>query len=421
MARRWRGRGHGPHPAHPRNDQPQGEAVRPCLIIEPPSYEHYDYAELEALVEAIFDALPKPEAARVHRKTTRPLDTSGGRVVLPGDDLNARGDWNWILAGHYDYVKTENGTDYWMRVGSTSGARWNATTGHARDEDRFYTWSPESIFEPRVPYNKHAAYTLINFGSLSADAFRQSTKQLAAEGFGGQLPELNRAVDVTSLVKPAAPATPVLNQAVDNQQPEQAALAVQANQALPVLDHDGLPSFTTDVYTTQPWDDMGLVSMYSSVFCGGLRYINAMDEWRVWNGQRWVRDDRQLHQLGARKLATGLRDYARQAERDGNEHAKEMKAAAAKLISMGKVMSVPKMARTDTCMSSMPKDYDTHKYLVTVENGTLNVKTGQLSDFDPDLMLTKKIKAVFDPQAEGPRTAAFLTQIQPDPEVLAYP
>jgi putative DNA primase/helicase len=71
-------------------------------------------------------------------------------------------------------------------------------------------------------------------------------------------------------------------------------------------------------------------------------------------------------------------------------------------------------------MSSTPKDYDTHKYLVTVENGTLNLKTGKLDDFDPNLMLTKRIKAVYDPSAEGPRTGAFLSEIQPDPEVLAY-
>jgi putative DNA primase/helicase len=197
-------------------------------------------------------------------------------------------------------------------------------------------------------------------------------------------------------------------------------VVVQADKPLPVLSHDGLPEFTDDVYLSQPWDDMGLVSMYSSAFCQGLRYVNAIDEWRVWNGQRWVRDDLQLHQLASRKLATGLRDSARQAERQGHENAKEMKAAAAKLATMGKVMSLPKLARTDRCMSSTPKEYDTHKYLVTVENGTLNLKTGELGDFDPSLMLTRKIKAVYNPDADGPRTLAFLNQIQPDSEVLDY-
>lgn len=215
--------------------------ARPCHIMEPPSYEHYAYAEIESIVENLFDQIPKP-APREFSKTTRPLNTNGTQVILPGDDLNARGDWNWILAGHFTYVKTKGGTDYWLRVGSESGAEHSATTGYARDEDRFYTWSSESVFQARKAYNKHAAYTLINFGSLSSEAFRQSTKQLAAEGFGSQLPELNRPVDVTSLVKPAAPATPVLNQAVDHQQPEQAALAVQTGQVLAVAAaHDDLP------------------------------------------------------------------------------------------------------------------------------------------------------------------------------------
>lgn len=404
------------------NRKPNTEP-RLAHIIQPASYEFYTADDLGTAIEAAHAARPAPKIVEPPRPAPAP---KADGVLSPGDDFNNRAHWADILTPHgWDYMYTRGRTVYWRRPGKDTPGH-SATTGRngIGAEDRLFVMSEdaapfESSFVTNSAYNKHAAYTLLNHGGLGKTHFASSTRDLRGRGYGGELPKFDHAPDALSLVRPAAQ-VPVAVQAVDEQQPAQAAVVVQANQALPVLGHDGLPEFSDDVYLSQPWDDMGLVSMYSSAFCRALRYVNAMDEWRAWNGQRWVRDDLQLHQLASRKLATGLRDQARKAEREQHEHAKEMKGAAGKLATMGKVMSLPKLARTDRCMSSTPKDYDQHKYLVTVENGTLNLKTGVLGDFDPDLMLTKKIKAVYDPQAQGTRTAAFLKEIQPDAEVLAY-
>jgi len=388
-------------------------------VIQPAMYEFHTLASLGATIEDAYAGRPAPKNPEPPRPAPAPRPE--GSALRPGDDFNNRAHWADILTPHgWTYMYHRGSTMYWRRPGKDSGEH-SATTGRkgVGSEDRLYVFSDATEFEQNVPYNKFAAYAQLNHGGTGATHFASATRDLRGQGFGGDLPQLHDASNAVSLVRPAAQ-VPTAVQPVDDEQPAQAALVIQANEALPVLGHDGLPVFTEDVYRSQPWDDMGLVSMYSSAFCQGLRYVNAMDEWRVWNGQRWVRDDRQLHQLAARKLATGLRDQGRKAEAEGHEHAKEMKAAAGKLATMGKVMSLPKLARTDICMSSTPKDYDTHKYLVTVENGTLNLKTGELTDFDPALMLTKKIKAVYNPDAQGPRTSRFLAEIQPDPAVLAY-
>ncbi len=393
-------------------------------VIQPAHYEFYDIAGLAEAVAQAYINMPAPKVEEAPRPAPKPRVE--GAPLSPGDDFNNRAHWADILTPHgWTYMYTRGRTVYWRRPGKDHGGH-SATTGRngVGADDRLFVMSEDAApfecsFNGNKPYNKHAAYTLLNHGGLGATHFASSTSDLRRQGFGGELPKLHDARDTVSLVRPAAQ-VPVAVQAVDDEQPAQAALVVQANEALPVLGHDGLPEILPDVYSSQPWDDMGLVSMYSSTFCKALRYVNAMDEWRVWDGQRWVRDDRQLHQLASRKLATGIRDHARKLEAEQHEFAKEMKAAAGKLATMGKVMSLPKLARTDLCMSSTPKAYDSHKYLVTVENGTLNLKTGELSDFDPELMLTKKIKAVYDPDAQGPRTQAFLNEIQPDAQVLAY-
>lgn len=197
-------------------------------------------------------------------------------------------------------------------------------------------------------------------------------------------------------------------------------LAVQANEALPVLDHDGLPVFTSDVYGTHHWDEMGIVSMYSSTFCRGLRYVSSEDAWRIWDGRRWALDTRGRYQLASRRLLTGLQDHARLLQAQGVEGGAEMVKAAKSLATINKVLQVPKVARTDACMASTPEEYDRHRDLVTVDNGVLNLRTGQLSDFDPNLMLTKKLAVAFDASAQGPRTTKFLESIQPDPKMRSY-
>lgn len=388
-------------------------------IVQPASYDFYGFDFLQDKIEAAYAARPVPPEMEPPRPA--PVVRTEGSALRPGDDFNDKAHWADILVPHgWTYMYHRGSTWYWRRPGKDSGEH-SATTGRKGlgSEDRLYVFSDATVFDPNVPYSKHAAYTLLNHGSVSSSAFAQSTRDLRTQGYGGELPELHRAVDAVSLVRPAHVA-PVLQQAVDHQQPEQAALVVQANGALPVLGHNGLPSLASQVYTSEHWDDMGLVSMYSSTFCGVLRYLDSMEEWRIWDGQRWTRDDMGRAFLASRKLLMGLLDYAREQEKLGNERGKDMVKAAVKMATLNRVGSIVNVAKRDECVAAKPKDFDQHKHLVTVENGTLNLKTGELADFDPNLMLTKKIRAVYDRDAKGPRTEKFLSEIQPDPEVLAY-
>lgn len=208
---------------------------RPCRIIDPPSYEHYQYAELESLVEQLYAALPQPEAP-----TYTPRVTVPGAGLSPLDDWEAKSDWTDIPGWPFQFVRHTRNETEWLRIGSTSGARLSATTGRAADRDRLYCFTPETVFEARKPYNKQAAYVLLTQGSLSSAAFAQASRDLRSQGFGGELPQLKRAVDVTSLVRPAATPAPVLEQPMDDQEPEQALLPVQADET--VSGHVVLPS-----------------------------------------------------------------------------------------------------------------------------------------------------------------------------------
>lgn len=384
-------------------------------IMQPAAY---DFFEIDWLRDKINEAWERRPAAKITlppRPAPAPVPTGG--ELRPGDEFNARAHWADILTPHgWKYMYHRGHTMYWLRPGK-QGHEHSATTGRngVGSEDRLFVFSDATAFEQNVPYNKFAAYALLEHGG----DFSAATRELRRQGFGGDLPQQDRPFDTVSLVRPAKSLVG-LDEAVDQQQPQVSTALVQANESVPTLGHDGLPVFTSDVYGTQHWDEMGLVSMYSSTFCRGLRYVHAVEEWMIWDGQRWTRDDMGRHFLASRKLLTGMLDYARKVAATGDDAGKNMVKKAERLATLTRVNSLVNVAKRDECITASPKDFNRHKNLVTVENGTLDLDTGKLTDFDPTLMLTKKINAVYTPGATGERTTAFLESVQPDPAMRSY-
>lgn len=395
------------------NRKVEGDHRMCHIMVEQSGYTYYDFDEFASAVLTAYDQAPVPVSYRAPKAVTTPRRDDSS--LRPGDDFNDRGSWLDILPQHgWVLSRPPSGrTLYWRRPGKDWGT--SATTGHDPLADRLYVFSTSTEFEALTPINKHYALATLEFGGdISA-----ATRYLRSQGFGGEFTPTQAKQDLSGLVRPATSLVRT-EEPVQNEQPHAAALVVQADPALPTLGHDGLPVFTSDVYGTQHWDEMGLVSMYSGTFCRGLRYLSAVDEWRIWDGQRWTRDDMGRAFLASRKLLTGMLEYARKVEATGDDAGKNMVKKAEKLATLTRVNALVNVAKRDECVTASPRDFNAHKNLVTVENGTLNLLTGELTDFDPNLMLTKKIKAVYDPEARGERTTKFLETIQPDPAMRTY-
>lgn len=106
--------------------------------------------------------------------------------ISVGDDFEARIGWGEILTGHMTFVYQHGQTCYWRRLGKDRGV--SATTGHATDRDRLYVFSSSTVFDAEKPYTKFGAYTLINHGSTTPDAFRAAHAELQRAGYGTQKP-----------------------------------------------------------------------------------------------------------------------------------------------------------------------------------------------------------------------------------------
>ncbi len=124
-----------------------------------------------------FNTWTPPQAETPRHPNSGPTGT--GR---PGDDYNARGPVLDLMQSQGWAIERKHGDEYHLRrPGKKKGASaiWH-------DDKRFlYVFSSNaSPFDLSESYTPHAIYTALECGGLSAANFTDSTRKLAADGFG---------------------------------------------------------------------------------------------------------------------------------------------------------------------------------------------------------------------------------------------
>src|SRR5688572_2704211 len=173
-------------------------------IIQPAAYNFYPALDLASRIRLAHANAPAPKVIEPPRPA--PAPRIEGSALRPGDDFNNRAHWADILVpAGWTYMYHRGGTMYWRRPGKDSGEH-SATTGRkgVGTEDRLYVFSDATEFTPNEPYNKFAAYALLNHGGTGATHFASATRDLRGKGYGGELPQLHDASNAVSLVRPAA-------------------------------------------------------------------------------------------------------------------------------------------------------------------------------------------------------------------------
>ena len=69
------------------------------------------------------------------------------------------------------------------------------------------------------------------------------------------------------------------------------------------------------------------------------------------------------------------------------------------------------LAKSDRSVARLPDDFDSDPWLLSTENGTLDLRTGKLRSYDPKDLITKLAPVAYDPSATWPNWLAFLDMI----------
>lgn len=139
-----------------------------------------------------------------------------------------------------------------------------------------------------------------------------------------------------------------------------------------------------------------------------IKYVSDMG-WVLWDGKRWKVDEKKEIYRIAAKVVRGLYKSEDEAEQ---KWAKQCEKLNVMRNSLTFLMSLVPAVRSE---------FDNHKYLLNVENGIIDLKTGQLQQHDRELKLTKFANVEFVEGAKCPTWMNFLDQIfQGDKELIEY-
>lgn len=145
-------------------------------------------------------------------------------------------------------------------------------------------------------------------------------------------------------------------------------------------------------------------------------WVRERNEWVVWDGTRWAPgSEGQVREA----LRAALRDIHKDA--DLVEDQKQRDAIYAfERASQNKQRIDGAMQAVQDKLHASEEDFDLNPWVLNVENGTIDLRTGSLRAHDRADKITKLAPVKFSPTAKAPRFQKFLKQTLVDPELIAF-
>jgi len=164
--------------------------------------------------------------------------------------------------------------------------------------------------------------------------------------------------------------------------------------------------------------DLGNSERFVAQHAADLRWVREFNHWLHFDGQRWAHGDAEA----ARRAKMTVRAIFTEAADAIDEKMAEALAKHA-LRSQGErpLAALVKLARTERAVEAAPGDLDRDPWLLNVQNGTLDLRTGALRPHRREDLLTKLAPVAYDPAARCPRWEAFLERIfDRDADLIAF-
>jgi putative DNA primase/helicase len=155
--------------------------------------------------------------------------------------------------------------------------------------------------------------------------------------------------------------------------------------------------------------DSGNAERFVHLYGSSFRYCPQRD-WYRWDGKRWVADD--LSRIDGAALNT-VRLFGKQVDQlaSSPEEAETLTKWALKSESRTQLSAMVALARSASGIAVRASEFDRDPWLFNVQNGTVDLRTGELRPHAQSDMLTNISPVTFDPNATCPLWESFLEDI----------
>jgi putative DNA primase/helicase len=168
-----------------------------------------------------------------------------------------------------------------------------------------------------------------------------------------------------------------------------------------------------------PDSDAGNAEAFELLHGSRFRFDRKKGLWLVWNDGYWQADERGEAERAALRVAR-LRRYVAASISDHKEAERRIRWALNSEGVRG-IAAMLESARSIESLATITPDYDRNPFLLTVGNGTLDLRTGGLRSARPEDLITRATSVPYNPAADCLRWLQFLKEIFPgDTELVDY-
>ena len=313
------------------------------------------------------------------RSPDEPRASTGGKT--PGDDYRSKHGTLDTFRGivepqGWTFVHRRGDVGYFRRPGKDKGI--SATFGHDGG-DYFYVFTSSTEFDADRGYNPFSVYSILNHKKNFADAARQ----LGKDGYG------DRPVTLTAGA----------NGATGRQSQNGAG------------DQEPLPLLSLS--------DLGNARRLVRKHGKDIRYCKRFGKWFIFADGHWC-DDETDEIFRRAKTTVGL-IYGEASTAIEEVDRKALAKHALKSEGHERIRAMIASAESEPGVPVTSDTLDRDPWLLTVKNGTIDLRTGRLRTHRREDLITKLAPVVFDPRAECPRWLAFLESIfSGDAELISF-
>ena len=149
-----------------------------------------------------------------------------------------------------------------------------------------------------------------------------------------------------------------------------------------------------------------------------MHFSHAWRKWLSNDGRRWAIDN--TAEILRRAKETVASIYTEAGEAPDATERKTLADHAKRSEAESRIKAMISLAESEPGIPVRPDELDRDPWLLNVQNGTLDLRTGELLQHNPDDLITKLAPVVFDPDAKAPIWDAFLERILPDVKVRTF-
>lgn len=140
-----------------------------------------------------------------------------------------------------------------------------------------------------------------------------------------------------------------------------------------------------------------------------LHYCHPWNRWLVWDGKRWATDATAQVTLRAKETTRAI--YYEVAGLEDRDQAKKLAQHALRSESASRIRDMIALAKSEPIIPVLPEELDTDLWVLNVDNGTFDLRTGELRPHNQADMITKLVRVPYDPDAQAPTWDRFLAEI----------